>query len=143
MDSVWAGLKELPEEGRVAIHDGVRPFITPRLIDQGFKYLNRHRAVVYGRKIRETIKEVVGGRVVRTIERERLYSIQTPQFFEIGLIRRAYEVARGDRFEGPDDASLVERIGEEVRVILGPIVNFKITSPEDLNLAKLLIRGQR
>lgn len=141
-DSVWAGLGCLPEEGRVAIHDGVRPCITPQLIDGGFSELDRHWAVVYARKVEETIKEVDGSRVVRTLSRQGVWSVQTPQFFHLWLIRQAYEVARASGFVGPDDAVLVERLGHEVWVIPGPRTNLKITTPEDIEMAELLMRGR-
>ena len=89
----------------------------------------------------DTIKEISGeGEVLRTLDRSRLWIIQTPQSFELGLIIKAHEKAREEGFYGTDDASLVERLGIPVRVVEGSRLNFKITTPEDLILGEALLK---
>jgi 2-C-methyl-D-erythritol 4-phosphate cytidylyltransferase len=100
---------------------------------------SRFGGCVPGLHLRETTKEVnQERRVVRTIDRERLWSIQTPQAFQKDLLGTALMRAREDHFTGTDEAMLVERIGGTVKVIEGNTFNIKITTPEDLKLAQLI-----
>lgn len=130
-DSVRRGLEALPEVGIVAIHDGVRPAITPALLAAGLRAARRG-PVTYGRPLTDTIKLTQQGRISRTLGRGRLCSVQTPQFFRLPLLRRAF-VRLGQR-DAPDDCYVVERIGLRPRVLVGPAINIKITRPEDLSL---------
>src|SRR5687768_6858530 len=92
-ESVWLGLRSLEarDVGVVAVHDGVRPFVTPGEIDRTVREAEATGAAILAAPSVETVKEVEGGRVVRTPERERLWSAQTPQCFRYELLRRAYE----------------------------------------------------
>ena len=141
-DSVYLGLKAI--EGKtdfVIIHDGARPFASPELIERALSETRRHKAVVVGVPVGDTIKEVSAQReVLRTVDRSRLWVIQTPQSFEYRLILEAHEKAREEGFYGTDDASLVERLGIPVKVIEGSRFNLKISTPEDLILGEALLK---
>ncbi len=141
-ESVKNGLDLLPKDTEVVvIHDGVRPFVTREMIEESIRSAMRLRAVVFAMPVKETIKMAhPDGTVLRTLERESLWQVQTPQTFQVDLIKKAYARAIEDGFIGTDDASLVERIGERVHILPGSYVNIKITTPEDLLFAKLLLK---
>jgi len=141
-DSVSRGLQALRGKADwVIIHDGVRPFVPLELIQQVLSETRRWKAVVVALPANETVKEVSPeNEVVRTVDRRRLWMIQTPQSFEYPLILRAHEEARREGFLGTDDASLVERLGIPVKILHGSRFNFKITTPEDLALAEALLK---
>lgn len=144
-ESARRGLQRLlPEADIVLIHDAARPFASPALIDRSIETAVDKGAVVVGLAARDTIKVVSRERQVQsTLERGSLWEIQTPQAFRRELIVRAHEQAERDGVEATDDAMLVERTGTPVHVIEGERSNFKITLPEDLWLAELLIRERR
>ncbi len=141
-DSVYAGLKVLPvETDVVVIHDGVRPFAEAALFRQSIERARRGVCVVIGTPVRDTLKSVGEEQtVLKTIERETLWSVQTPQAFPAPLLMEVYEKAIEEGFYGTDDASLVERFGHPVEVILGSEVNIKITSPGDLLLGEAILK---
>ena len=141
-DSVYRGLQALRGKADwVIIHDGVRPFVSPELIQQVLSETRRWKAVAVALPASETIKEgSPENEVIRTVDRRRLWMVQTPQSFEYPLILRAYEEARREGFLGTDDASLVERLGLPVKILQGSRFNFKITTPEDLVLAEALLK---
>jgi len=144
-DSVYLGLKAVGGKADfVIIHDGARPFVSPELIERALSETRRYKAVVVGVPAGDTIKEVSAQReVLRTLERSRLWAIQTPQSFEYGLIAEAHEKAREEGFYGTDDASLVERLRIPVRVIEGSRFNLKISTPEDLILGEAILQHLR
>jgi len=144
-DSVYAGLKVLePDMDVVLIHDGARPFITPDLVERIVTETRISKAVVAAIPVRDTIKEIgEDGRVLKTLSRNLLWEIQTPQGFQYPLLLKAYEKAFQDRFYGTDDAALVERLGLRVKVISGSRYNLKITTPEDLVLGEALLKMRR
>ena len=141
-DSVGNALMEVREDhGIVLVHDGVRPFVTGELIRRVVAAAGEHGAAAVGVPVRDTVKAVsAAGVVVKTVDREGLWLTQTPQAFRRQLICAAYEKAAQDGFSGTDDASLVERMGVSVRMILGDHDNIKITTPEDLALGAIIIR---
>jgi len=141
-DSVYAGLKALPEiTAVVVIHDGVRPFAAPSLFRRCIETARRGVGAVAGLPVVETIKSVdPEGRVLKTVSREGLWSIQTPQAFPAALLREAYDRAAQDGFYGTDDASLAERIGQTVEVLRGSPDNIKITSPGDILLGETILK---
>jgi len=141
-ESVLIGLRAIREKAEaVIIHDGVRPFVTPDLIQRALSEARHFQAVAVALPASETIKEVAReNTVLRTVDRRQLWMMQTPQSFDYELIRRAHEEARRDGFVGTDDASLVERLGIPVKIIEGSRFNFKITTPEDLVLAEALLK---
>jgi 2-C-methyl-D-erythritol 4-phosphate cytidylyltransferase len=144
-DSVYAGLKALGlYTDIVLIHDGARPFITPDLIGRVVSETRVSKAVVAAIPVRDTMKEIgEDGTVLKTLNRDRLWEIQTPQGFLYSLLLRAYEKAYEDQFYGTDDAALVERLGIEVKVVHGSRFNLKITTPEDLVLGEALLKMKR
>lgn len=128
----------------VVLHDAARPFISPALVDRCIETAAEKGAVVVGLPVRDTIKEVSSDRWIRaTPDRNSLWEIQTPQVFQRDLILRAHERAECDGAVATDDAMLVERIGVPVYVLEGERTNIKITVPEDLWLAELMIREGR
>lgn len=141
-DSVRRGLMELDSDcDVVVIHDGVRPFVSSRVIDRCVELAFQEGAVVVGTPVRETVKVVTVDRHVReTPPRDSLWEIQTPQVFRTEIIREAYDQAERERVEATDDAMLVERLGKRVALLEGHATNIKITLPEDLLFAEALLR---
>ena len=125
----------------MVIHDGVRPFVTERMIEESIHSAERFGAVVVAMPVKDTIKmSNPDGTVLKTLDRESLWQIQTPQTFQAKVIREAYTKAAEDGFVGTDDASLVERLGVKVHILPGSYTNIKITTPEDLILAHLFLK---
>lgn len=140
-DSVGAGLQAVGEDaGVVAIHDGARPLIRAEEIEAVVDAARKTGAAVLGTPVTDTVKEVEAGQVAQTLDRSRLWAVQTPQAFRADVIRRAHAAARADGFLGTDDGALVERLGEPVAVVLGRQDNVKVTTPEDLGTAEDLLK---
>ena len=141
-DSVANGLNKLEKDAAIIlVHDGVRPFVTPEMIKETVDYAKRGECVAVGVPIKDTIKEVNDKGIVRsTLERSRLWAIQTPQAFPVRILKHAYEEALSKRLYGTDDATLVERAGGSVRIIMGSYENIKITTPEDLMVAEEILK---
>jgi 2-C-methyl-D-erythritol 4-phosphate cytidylyltransferase len=128
----------------VIIHDGARPFVSPGLIERCVKTAADKDAVVVGLPVRDTIKVVSPERWIQsTPERSALWEIQTPQVFKRDLLVEAHARAEREGIQVTDDAMLVERIGSPVYVLEGERTNIKITVPEDVWLAEMLIRSGR
>jgi len=142
-DSVYKGLLAVGEKkGIVVIHDGVRPFVTPASIGECVQEAILHGACILGLPASDTVKLAGGsGYIEKTLARDFVWLAQTPQAFDLSLIKKAHETARREGFTGTDDALLVERLGEKVKIIKGSINNIKITTPEDLALAKAMFRA--
>lgn len=140
-DSIWQGLLALsPSSSWVAIHDGARPFVTGEMISRVLSEAKQSGAAVAAVPVKDTIKIVSADRVTRqTPDRTGLWAAQTPQIFRHELIREAYRNAIDRNLPVTDDAQLVENIGHPVRVCLGSYDNVKITTPEDLALAEMII----
>jgi 2-C-methyl-D-erythritol 4-phosphate cytidylyltransferase len=142
--SVWRGLQALsPAVTDVLVHDGVRPFVGHELLERVANALQTEAALVTAVPVKDTIKEVDDGVIRGTLTRERLWAMQTPQAFRLELLRAAHERAQVDGFIGTDEAVLVERMGAAVRVVPGEDLNFKITTPHDLAMARAIIQRQR
>ncbi len=146
-DSVWAGLQALSGTLDVAvIHDGARPLVSRDVVDRCIGSAGRGVGGVAGVPAVDTIKEVDGDlRVLATPDRSRLWHAQTPQAFPLGVIMDAYRRAFAEDFPATDDASLVERVGGSVVMVESSGENLKITRPEDLEMAELMLsrRGGR
>ena len=129
-DSVNNALK-LVEDGYVLIHDGARPYITEKVILNVLEDVSKVGAAVAAVPVKDTIRQQTdeGG---KTLKRSELYSVQTPQGFEVSLIKEAFRKAFEDGFYGTDDAGLVDRMGKEVAVSEGDYRNIKITTKEDM-----------
>jgi 2-C-methyl-D-erythritol 4-phosphate cytidylyltransferase len=143
--SVWRGLESLQagEVEIVAVHDGVRPFVTPEEIGRTMRAAAGSGAAVLCAPVVDTIKVCAGGRVAQTLQRESLRRALTPQCFRYELLRRAYERARAEGIEATDDSALVEMLGAPVAVVEGDARNIKITRPEDFALAEILLKESR
>lgn len=135
-DSVKAALQILPDLGYVTIHDAARPLFNKNLIEQGFRQVKKLKAVIPVLPIRDTIKKVKDDKVIKTIDRTQLYYVQTPQFFEIKLLKKVYQKAYQDNYYATDDANLFERVKYEVYTIDGNKQNIKITDKQDLEIIK-------
>lgn len=127
----------------VLVHDAVRPFVDDEIINNVIREVEKHDAAIAGLPAADTIKQVEraaeGALITSTIPRERVVQAQTPQGFRYELIKRAFDSAMADGFVGTDEASLVERLGADVWVVMGSPRNIKITTPADLELAEFLI----
>jgi 2-C-methyl-D-erythritol 4-phosphate cytidylyltransferase len=142
-DSVYNGILAIEDKkGLVLVHDGVRPLIRPELLVACIEGASETGACSLGLPALETLKCVNSlGYIHRTFERETIWLAQTPQAFEYGLIRKAHETARRDGYSGTDDALLVERLGNKVKMIPGSRFNIKITTPEDLAIAEAMLQA--
>lgn len=139
--SVARGLALIDEAEIVAVHDGVRPFVSPDEIDQVVNAARTTGAAILVAPVPDTIKEIKDNRVIRTLPRADLRRALTPQCFRLDLLKRAYqtlnEIEVAD--EVTDDSLLVERLGVEVVAIAGSSRNIKITQEEDLVLAEAIL----
>jgi 2-C-methyl-D-erythritol 4-phosphate cytidylyltransferase len=140
--SVWRGLQAVRAATAriVAVHDGVRPFVTPEEISRTIEAADTCGAAILTTPATDTIKEVERGMVRRTLLRTHLRHALTPQCFRYALLRRAYEEAGELDAEMTDDSALVERLGLPVAVVEGDARNIKITRPADIALAEILLR---
>jgi 2-C-methyl-D-erythritol 4-phosphate cytidylyltransferase len=140
-ESVRLGLEALgPGADLVAVHDVARPLATLDLVRRVLAAAREHGAAIPALPIRDTVKEVADGRVVRSVPRERLRSAQTPQIFSRAILARAHAQNRTTP-DATDDAALVEALGLPVFVVAGEPSNLKITEPTDLIVARALIRS--
>ena len=140
-DSVRLGLDHLPPCGWVVIHDGARPLLDGTTIAAGLTAARSTGASVAAVPVKDTIKMTdAGGVVTRTIDRERLWAVQTPQIFRRGLLADAHRAIVEDV---TDDASMVEMMGASVRIFRGSYENLKVTTPDDLVVAQSILAGRR
>jgi 2-C-methyl-D-erythritol 4-phosphate cytidylyltransferase len=136
-ESVWCALQAVPAAMAViVVHDAVRPFLTRPLIDALIACAEGDGAAICGLPIAETVKRVRDGLVEATLDRDGLWSVQTPQAFRAAILREAHDKARRDGFVGTDEAMLVERLGHPVRMVRGLAENVKITTADDLRRAR-------
>ncbi|MDR2606526.1 MAG: 2-C-methyl-D-erythritol 4-phosphate cytidylyltransferase [Oscillospiraceae bacterium] len=132
-ESVQKGLAELSgDTDYVVIHDGARPLVTPSLIAAVILDGTTYGAAIAAVPITDTVKHVLSGSVSRTVPRRTLYAAQTPQVFELGLIKAALYNAAQKGLELTDDAQAVEALGFPVRITASSRANIKVTYPEDL-----------
>ncbi|MCD2252315.1 2-C-methyl-D-erythritol 4-phosphate cytidylyltransferase [Listeria marthii] len=137
--SVAAGLERCGTESVVLVHDGARPFVTVDIIDRLLVGVKQNKAAICAVKVKDTVKRVVNDVVQETVDRENLWQIQTPQAFELHILQEAHQLARKEQFLGTDEASLVERIPCQVAIVQGSYYNIKLTTPEDMPLAKAIL----
>jgi len=139
--SVYQGLEALePAVTTVVVHDAVRPFISASLLNRVIDRGQKTGAAVVAIPVDDTIKQVSGDRIERTLSRESLWLVQTPQVFRRDVIVHAYQWAFFNGIVATDDSELVERWGYPVHIVPGKRSNIKITTVEDLELAKMLIQ---
>jgi 2-C-methyl-D-erythritol 4-phosphate cytidylyltransferase len=131
----------------ILVHDAVRPLVTPEIVRQVIEQVKKTGAAIAGVPAVDTIKQVErtadGAVITTTVPRERAVLAQTPQGFRFSVIKKAFDEATNDGFTGTDEASLVERMGGEVAVVMGSPRNMKITTPADLELAEFYIQNKR
>jgi 2-C-methyl-D-erythritol 4-phosphate cytidylyltransferase len=137
-DSVKEGLRHIRDCGWVMIHDGARPFLTSDLIEDGLKIVEDTGAAVAAVPVKDTVKLADGERLIgKTLQRDGLWAAQTPQIFSFDVITRAYESLST---EVTDDATAVEHLGYKVKLYMGDYKNIKVTTAEDLALARIIAR---
>ena len=144
-ESVANGLAGIPADCDViAVHDGVRPFVTSEAIEESVKLAAAEGACIVATQVKDTIKSVDGhGMVDFTVDRSVLWGAKTPQTFRASLLREAFRKAGEDNFLGTDEASLVERTGIPVKIVEGDDRNIKITTPSDLIVAEAILKEWR
>jgi len=143
-DSVYNGLQALvPDTIMVVVHDGVRPLVTPEILRRSISVAAREGGCVAAVPVKDTIKKVSDNKIIETVPRENLWQIQTPQTFRYEILLEAHLKAREAGYFGTDEASLVEWSGHTVSVIEGSHRNIKITTPEDLTIARALFEEQK
>ncbi len=131
--SVKNGLDTIEEEGLVAVHDAVRPLIDPDIIENTYQSAEENGAAISVVKLKESLRQIDGERS-NAVSRENYRLVQTPQVFKTTLLKQAYEQPYQSDFT--DDASVVEKFGHPVALVEGSYKNIKITTPEDMALAK-------
>ena len=137
-DSVKEGLRQIRDCDWVMIHDGARPFLTVNLIEDGLKLVTRSGAAVAAVPVKDTIKLVGSTKwIERTLQRNRLWAAQTPQIFSFAIITSAYANLTA---EVTDDSAAAEHLGCKVKLYMGDYRNIKVTTPEDLALARTIAR---
>jgi 2-C-methyl-D-erythritol 4-phosphate cytidylyltransferase len=142
-DSVWNGLEALSAAAEVvAIHDAARPGVSGELIAATVKDAEESGAAVAAQPVTDTIKESADGQLIeRTLDRSKLWAVQTPQTFRVGVIRRAITAARQQGLILTDDTAACELIGQPVRLVSRVAPNPKVTVPGDLPLIEALLRN--
>jgi len=140
-DSVIAGFSKLDPGGTdiVLIHDGVRPLVSEDLISRVIAAARENRAAVPVIPLEDTIKKIRGDRVLDTMDRDGLGRVQTPQGFDYSILKSAFEKAVREEFFGTDEASLVEKLGQDIIAVPGEQRNIKLTTPLDLKIAEVFL----
>lgn len=142
--SVWNGLKASSEESDVVlVHDAARPLVSRATIEAVIEAARQYGAAIAAVPEKNTVKVVEDGIVTATPDRAKLWAVQTPQGFSRSLLVAANEKAEADGFLGTDDASLVERYGAKVHVVMDSYENIKVTTPEDLVVAEALLQKRQ
>lgn len=142
--SVARGIRALSEKAKlVAVQDGARPLITCQVIDRTVRAAHTFGAAAPAIPMKDTVKVVAGGVVSQTPDRNTLRAVQTPQVFDLDLLKAALEKAEKDGAAITDDCSAVERLGMSVKIVEGDERNIKVTTPLDLKIAMLLLEEER
>ena len=140
-DSVYNGFCEVsPQTEIVLVHDGVRPFVSHRMIRESVDEAREYGAAITAIPLHDTIKRVDASCLVsQTVNREELWRVQTPQVFRYELLQEAFKKANSEKFYGTDEGTLIEHLGKPVKVVEGSEKNIKITRPEDLWMSEIFI----
>ncbi|MED5433882.1 MAG: 2-C-methyl-D-erythritol 4-phosphate cytidylyltransferase [Candidatus Neomarinimicrobiota bacterium] len=142
--SIKNALKAINDQSKcICIHDAVRPFIQKELIEKTISSLKDCDAVIVGKKSTDTLKEVSNNVITNTIDREKIWQVQTPQVFLKNALLSAYSYADKENIIGTDDAILLEKAGFEVKIINDRSINFKITTKEDWIVAEALFNHMK
>ncbi|MGI6684295.1 MAG: 2-C-methyl-D-erythritol 4-phosphate cytidylyltransferase [Bacillota bacterium] len=142
LQSVALGLAQVSKNcDIVAVHDGARPLLLLSQLNEVLSVVPANDGAVLAVPVKDTIKEIDDHHLVKsTLERTKLWAVQTPQVFKKDVITYVYTKAREEGITGTDDASLAEHYGFQIKVIPGSYENLKITTPEDLDLAELILK---
>jgi 2-C-methyl-D-erythritol 4-phosphate cytidylyltransferase len=139
-----ASISGAADDDIVLVHDAVRPFVTQEIIHDVIRAAEKYGAAIAGVPAVDTVKQVErtsdGALVTSTLPRERVVMAQTPQGFRYDVLKKAFDEATADGFLGTDEASLVERSGHAVAVVMGSPRNIKITTPADMELAEFFLK---
>ncbi len=142
-DSVRNGLNAVPKSYDITvIHDAVRPFVSRSIIKKSVSEARKAGASVVCVPVKDTIKEVSEGYAAKTLQRQRLWAVQTPQTFKTDIIKEAHKKAFEKGINATDDSSLVEILGCKVKVVEGSYENIKITTPEDLIIGEEILKNR-
>ncbi len=142
--SVFNGLKALPDDGdRVLIHDGARCLATPELFNRCDQSLQTMQGFIAAVPVKDTIKIVDGQTIVDTPNRDHLWAAQTPQGFQVDLLKNAHLTAVDLGWEVTDDAALFEKVGLAVQIVMGEETNLKVTTPQDLAIAEFILKQRQ
>ncbi|PIC84160.1 2-C-methyl-D-erythritol 4-phosphate cytidylyltransferase [Sporosarcina sp. P1] len=141
--SVAACISAYEKEGIVLVHDAARPFLNSSVITELVRTANEKGAAIAAVKAKDTIKYAEAGAVKETLDREKLWLVQTPQAFQYKLLKEASDSAIQDGFLGTDESMLVERIGHEVQVVESSYDNVKMTTQEDLAIGEILLARRK
>ncbi len=147
-DSVANALGSLTAaaEDIVLVHDAVRPFVSLAIINEVIAAAQKHGAAIAGMPAIDTVKQVEriadGALIKSTLPRAGIVMAQTPQGFRFGILKKAFDDAAADGFLGTDEASLIERAGSPVVVVMGSPINIKITTPADMELAEFYLKQE-
>ena len=144
MESVLCGLEHTSQHcTMVAIHDGARPLVSQRIINDTIKCARTTGAAAPAIPVKDTIKEAENAVVINTPKRDALFCVQTPQCFDRDLIQAALLKARKDNISLTDDCMAVEQLGMKVHLTTGSNQNIKITTPSDLWIADGILQGRK
>lgn len=142
-NSVWNGLEKATGE-IVAVHDGARPLVTPALIEATIASARQHGTGIAATKVVDTIKEAAPDKTVtRTVDRTKLWAVQTPQTVRTDLLRQAYGKVLEQKIIVTDEAAAVELLGQPVHLVETPFLNLKVTTPSDLATVEALLQARR
>jgi len=137
--SVTNGLKNIPDKGTVAIHDGVRPLVTKDTIKESFKLACMHGNAIAAISLKDSIREISASSN-QAVDRSKYRLVQTPQTFDISLIKKAYLTEESALFT--DDASVLESDGHAIHLFEGSVSNIKITTPDDIKIIEVLMSNE-
>jgi len=144
-DSAWAGLKMAKKIGGkskdlLLFHNAANPLVDKRDITAAIKAAKKHGAAVVGQMAKDTVKKTSErGFVAKTLDRKKIFLAQTPQVIEYGLAQKSFARAQKQGYKGTDDASLVERLGKPIKIVISSSKNVKITTREDLKTLSTLL----
>lgn len=142
-DSVAACIATYTGDGIVLVHDAARPFLNSTVIDELVSTANDKGAAIAAVKVKDTIKFAENGTVKQTVDREKLWMVQTPQAFRYELLKEASDRAVQDDFLGTDESMLVERLGHNVQIVESSYDNVKMTTQEDLAIGEILLARRK
>ena len=141
-DSIYNALVKVKDAEYIFVHDGARPFVTPDVLKRLKDKVTETGAVICGVKTKDTLKRVIDGKVKETLVRDEVIAVHTPQGFEYGILKQAYEHSKAHNLDVTDDSMMVEAIGKEVYLVESTYDNIKITTSEDLQLAHMILKGK-